>query len=219
MIAGRKKRIARGRGERTSHSRASAQKTFGVRRELPVRSRSGIQLSQYDFARCLLWLVRSPRPSRNPLLPPSNHLPLRSSLPHTANTIQTQPVALDPPAAKAGLTRGGRTQSQGQEDGCAKNKVYTEDDLKGHERPGVSGGRRSPKERLSSRAAADPDDDNGTNTEAYWRDRARQFLDAIAQTDEQLPEKGRIRKFWQRRFDVTTGMKDNIGISTTGMPS
>src|SRR6266436_267506 len=77
--------------------------------------------------------------------------------------------------------------------------------------PGVSVVGDPPKRGSRRAPPADPDDDNGTNTEAYWRDRARQFLDAIAQTDEQIAQKKEeIRKFGSGGFDVTTGMKDNI---------
>src|SRR5882757_2174316 len=99
---------------------------------------------------------------------------------------QTQPVALDPPPPK----------QDSLAEAARKAKAKKTD----------------PPKRGSRRAQpADPDDDNGTNTEAYWRDRARQFLDAIAQTDEQIAQKKEeIRKFGSGGFDVTTGMKENI---------
>src|SRR6266436_6564643 len=77
--------------------------------------------------------------------------------------------------------------------------------------PGVSVVGDPPKRGSRRAPPADPDDDNGTNTEAYWRDRSRQILDAIAQTDERIAQKKEeIKKFGSGGFDVTTGMKDNI---------
>ena len=47
--------------------------------------------------------------------------------------------------------------------------------------------------------------------EAAWRARAQQFLDAIAQTDEQIVQKKEeIKKFGSGGFDVTTGIKNNV---------
>ncbi len=124
---------------------------------------------------------------------------------------QTQPVALDPPPPKQDSLAEAARKAKAKKTDAPKSKVYTEDDLKGMKGPGVSVVGDPPKRGSRRAQPADPDDDNGTNTEAYWRDRARQFLDAIAQTDEQIAQKKEeIRKFGSGGFDVTTGMKDNI---------
>jgi len=85
-----------------------------------------------DFCALLAYGCRSPRPSRNPLLPPSNHLPLaqqsfRTTAKHhpKRNPWHSTPRrqsqdSLAEPARKA---KAKKTMRQ-------KSKVYTEDDLK-----------------------------------------------------------------------------------------
>ena len=93
----------------------------------------------------------------------------------------------------------------------AKPKVYTEDDLSGMKGPGVSVVGETPKKGARRSQPIDPDGDGGQNQEEYWRGRARQLLDAISQTDDQIAQKkDEIKKLGSGGFDVTTGMKDNI---------
>ena len=62
---------------------------------------------------------------------------------------------------------------------------------------------RAPENNIST--------DGGENNEEYWREKARQILDAIADTDQQIAQKqDEIKKYGNGGFDVTTGMKDNI---------
>jgi hypothetical protein len=124
---------------------------------------------------------------------------------------QSQPAALDPPPAKQDSPAEAARKAKANKATPAKGKVYTEDDLKSMKGPGVSvigdPSRKGPRRAQPQ----DPDDDNGQSPEAYWRGRAQQFLDAIAQTDEQIAQKKEeIKKFGSGGFDVTTGMKNNI---------
>jgi len=51
----------------------------------------------------------------------------------------------------------------------------------------------------------------GGNDEQYWRERTRQILDALAQTDEEIAQKKEeIKKLGSAGFDVTTGFNRNI---------
>jgi len=94
---------------------------------------------------------------------------------------------------------------------AANAKVYTEDDLSRMKGPGVSVVGDAPKKGARRARPTDPDGDGGESSEESWRGRARQILDAIAQTDEQIAQKKEeIKKFGSGGFDVTTGMKDNI---------
>ncbi|HKV63582.1 MAG TPA: hypothetical protein VJO16_16875 [Candidatus Acidoferrum sp.] len=126
---------------------------------------------------------------------------------------QAQPATLDPPPAKQdSLAEAARKAKAKKPDVPPKGKVYTEDDLKGMKGPGVSVVGDPPRKNTRrSQPADDPDGDNGQNPEEYWRGRAQQFLDAIAQTDEQIAQKREeIKKFGSGGFDVMTGRKDNI---------
>ena len=47
--------------------------------------------------------------------------------------------------------------------------------------------------------------------EAYWRGKAKQLLDEIAATDQQIEKtKADIKKYGADGFDATSGYKDNI---------
>jgi hypothetical protein len=94
---------------------------------------------------------------------------------------------------------------------AAKAKVYTEDDLKAIKGPGVSVVGDAPKKGARRAPSTDADGDYVQNSEEYWRGRAQQFLEAIAQTDEQIAQKKEeIKEFGSGGFDITTGRKDNI---------
>lgn len=91
----------------------------------------------------------------------------------------------------------------------AKQKVYTEDDLAGMKSTGVSvvG---DPSKKTSRRLQPTGPDDN-SNDEEYWRSRAQEILEAIAQTEEQIAQKKEeIKKLGSGGFDVTTGLKNNV---------
>ena len=125
-----------------------------------------------------------------------------------------QPATLDPPPAKqeslADAARKAKTNKK-QDAAPTKGKVYTEDDIKGMKGPGVSVVGDAPRKARRAQPANDPDGDNGQNPEEYWRGRARQYLDAIAQVDEQIAQKkDEIKKYGSSGFDVTTGMKNNV---------
>jgi hypothetical protein len=135
----------------------------------------------------------------------------QQSFAQSQTPTQTQPAALDAPPPKQDSLAEAARKAKANKPAPTKGKVYTEDDLKGMKGPGVSVVGDPLKKNSRRTQPVDPDEENGTNTEAYWRDRARQFLDAIAQTDEQIAQKKEeIRKFGSGGFDVTTGMKDNI---------
>jgi hypothetical protein len=124
---------------------------------------------------------------------------------------QAQPAAVDAPPQKQDSLAEAARKTKANKPQAPKGKVYTEDDLKGIKGPGVSVVGDPAKKGPRRAQPADPDDENGTNAEAYWRGRAQQSLDAIAQTDEQIAQKKEeIRKFGSGGFDVTTGMKNNI---------
>jgi len=124
---------------------------------------------------------------------------------------QAQPAPLDPSPQKQDSLAEAARKAKANKPAPAKGKVYTEDDLKSMKGPGVSvvgdASRKGPRHAQP----VDSDDGSGQNPEAYWRGRAQQFLDAIAQTDEQIAQKKEeIKKFGSGGFDVMTGRKDNI---------
>jgi hypothetical protein len=124
---------------------------------------------------------------------------------------QAQPATPDQPPKKEDSLAEAARKAKAKKPATTKGKVYTEEDLSGMKGPGVSVVGDAPKKGAHRVRPTDPDGDGGESSEEYWRGRARQILDAIAQTDDQIAQKKEeIKKFGSGGFDVTTGMKDNI---------
>ena len=100
---------------------------------------------------------------------------------------------------------------KGQKDKPKARKVYTEDDLSGMHKGGVSVVGNESKKSPRRARTADPEGDPEPNGEEYWRGRAQPILDAIAATDAQIAQlQEDIKKYGASGIDVTTGMKDNV---------
>ncbi len=122
-----------------------------------------------------------------------------------------QATNIDPPAQKQDSLAEAARKAKEKKPPAAKGKVYTEDDLSGLKGPGVSVVGEAPRKGARRAQPTDPDGDGGENNEQYWRERARQILDAIAQTDEQIAQKkNEIKKLGSGGFDVTTGFNQNV---------
>jgi len=159
----------------------------------------------------LLWpfsaaaLAQSSSPSQQPAASS------QQSFSQTQTPSQARPPATDPPPQKEDSIPEAARKAKEKKSASTKGKVYTEDDLAGMKGPGVSVVGDAPKKSVRRSQPADPDGYGGENNEPYWRERARQILDAIAQTDEQIAQKKEeIKKFGSGGFDVTTGFNRNI---------
>jgi len=140
--------------------------------------------------------------------PSSSSSPQSTAEPKTPS--QAQPAILDPPPQKEDSPAEAARKAKAKKPAAAKAKVYTEDDLSGMKGHGVSVVGEAPGRNTRRAQPTNPDEDPA-NSEQYWRARARQILDAIAQTDVQIAQKKEeIKKLGSGGFDVTTGMKDNI---------
>jgi hypothetical protein len=121
---------------------------------------------------------------------------------------QAKPAATDPPAPKEDSLAEASRKAKEKKAATTK-KVYTEDDLSGMKGAGVSVVGETP--RGSTRRPSTTYPDGGQNNEEYWRGMARQILDAIADTDQQIVQKqDEIKKFGSGGFDVQSGRQDNI---------
>jgi hypothetical protein len=122
---------------------------------------------------------------------------------------QTQPATLDPPPQKQDSLAEAARKAKANKP-ATKAKVLTEEDLSMLKGPGVSVVGDAPTPTKGAQRAQ-PGGNGGDSKEQYWRGRARQYLDQIAQMDELIAQKKEeIRKFGSGGFDVTTGRKDNI---------
>jgi chromosome segregation ATPase len=90
-------------------------------------------------------------------------------------------------------------------------KVYTEDDLSQMKRMGISVVGPEPRKAVRRARPAEPDGDVEPNGEEYWRARAQELLDAIAEADQEIAlKKDEIKRFGNGGFDATAGMKQDI---------
>lgn len=143
-----------------------------------------------------------------------------------------QPQSDSPPTSQSSAQSASQAQSQPQqkEDSVADaakkapkekakpKKVYTEEDLAGMRGSGVSvvGDEKPAGTGGTITNGADGNTKKGVEPmsgqdEDYWRGKARDLLDRIAATEQQIEQKkDEIKKQGSGGFDVTTGMKDNI---------
>jgi hypothetical protein len=97
-----------------------------------------------------------------------------------------------------------------------QGKIFTEDDLSGMRKEGVSVVGAESKKTSQLAPARTPatkgeEGDYEPNSEQYWREKARPIMEEIAVVTQQMEQlKEDIKKYGNAGFDVATGMKDNI---------
>jgi hypothetical protein len=124
---------------------------------------------------------------------------------------QAKPASSDQPPPKEDSLAEAARKAKEKKPATAKPKVYTEDDLSGMKGTGVSVVGETPGTSARDPKTTSPNNGGGENNEEYWRGKARQILDAIADTDQQMAQKqDEIKKYGNGGIDVTTGLKDNI---------
>jgi hypothetical protein len=190
---------------------------------LPARPKFGYGFSRCrDFLFCqticcglvvFMWasvtaLAQSSFPSQqssSPSLMASGQQPATQPQP----PAQAKPAAPDQPPQKEDSLAEAARKAKEKKTTPAKGKVYTEDDLSGMKGTGVSVVGETPKTGTRRPRTTYPS--GGGNDEEYWRGMARQLLDAITQTDQQIAEKKEeIKKFGNGGFDVQSGRQNNI---------
>jgi len=129
----------------------------------------------------------------------------------TQSQPQDQPATLDPPTPKQDSLAEAARKAKTNKPAPSKGKVYTEDDLSKMKTSGVSVVGAAPEKGARRTQPSNPDGDAGENSEQYWRGQARQILDAIAYTDQQIEaKKEEIKKYGSGGFDVNSGRRDNV---------
>ena len=154
----------------------------------------------------------------------SSSTPPAQSQTQSQNQSQTSSQPQTPAQADSGnnqqsLADAARKANADKEKPKAKH-VFTEDDLSslhgtisvvggGSSGGGASGGGSSSGSFQGSRPA--PAGSRGGNDEAYWRGRARQIKDQIAETDQKIDKvKDEIAKQGPAGVDPTTGLTQNV---------
>lgn len=122
-----------------------------------------------------------------------------------------QPQAQSQAQQKEDSVAEAARKAKGKKAVPAQGKVFTDDDLSGMRKEGVSVvGNESKKSVLAAKAPALEGEDD-PNSEQYWREKARPILEEIAAVNQQIEQlKEDIKKYGNAGFDVATGMKNNI---------
>jgi hypothetical protein len=133
------------------------------------------------------------------------------SSPPAQTQSQAQAAASGQPAQEEDSLAEVARKARAKKPAATNGKVYTEDDLSQMKRMGISV--VGPELRRAIRRArpTEPDGDVEPNGEQYWRARAQELLDAVAETDQEIAlKKDEIKRFGNGGFDATAGMKQNI---------
>ncbi|HXY24854.1 MAG TPA: hypothetical protein VEI73_09395 [Candidatus Acidoferrum sp.] len=136
---------------------------------------------------------------------PSQQTPPQQS--QTSSQTQSQPA----PSTQSKDTSVADAAKKSTADKPKPKKVYTEDDLSGMGKGGVSVVGSGNKNNSRRTPTGDSDGSYAPNGEEYWRSRSQPLLDAIAATDAQIDQlKEDIKKFGNGGFDVQTGRQNNV---------
>jgi DNA repair exonuclease SbcCD ATPase subunit len=148
--------------------------------------------------------------------------PVRCQSQSQSSSQQSQPQ----PEKKADAAAGGVQTSEKEKP--KRKKVYTEDDLFSMGGGGISvvgdATTTASKAGAAVTGTGSKEDAKGAagktgsnivpmsgEDEAYWRGKAKQLLDAIASTDQEIEKtKADIKKYGAEGFDATSGFKDNV---------
>jgi len=129
----------------------------------------------------------------------------------TSSQAQPQSPSQAPAQEKGDSLAEAARKAKAKKAAAAKGKVFTEEDLSGMNRNGVSVvGTESKKTAL--RPPAKQADVNSTeNGEEYWRGKARPFLNEMAEIDQQIAQlKEEIKKYGAGGFDIVSNYRNSI---------
>jgi hypothetical protein len=122
-----------------------------------------------------------------------------------------QPQAQSQAQQKEDSVAEAARKAKGKKAVPAQGKVFTEDDLSGMRKDGVSVVGNESKKSVQAARTPVPEGEDDPNSEKFWREKARPILEEIAAVDQQIEQlKEDIKKYGNAGFDVATGMKDNI---------
>lgn len=146
--------------------------------------------------------AQSPSPSQQQQSPPAGQ---------SQSQPQAQSQSSTPPEQKQDSVAEAARKAKAKKAAAAQGKVFTEDDLSGMKKGGVSVVGNDNVKRPRRAPASDGDGDYAPNSEEYWRSRSQPLLDEMADIDQQIIQlKEDIKKYGSGGFDVTTGFKDNV---------
>ena len=94
---------------------------------------------------------------------------------------------------------------------ASSRKVFTEDDISGMKKEGVSVVGTENQKRPKNTPASKENGEDPPNSEKYWRGEAQPILEKIADIDKEIaPIKEDLKKYGIGGFDVATGFRNNV---------
>jgi hypothetical protein len=143
-----------------------------------------------------------------PVLSLFPHAPSQSSQPSPSSQ---QPQAQSQVQQKEDSVAEAARKAKGKKAVPAQRKVFTEDDLSGMRKDGVSVVGNESKKSVQATKTPAPEGEDDPNSEQYWREKARPILEEIGAVNQQIEQlKEDIKKYGNAGFDVATGMKNNV---------
>lgn len=135
--------------------------------------------------------------------------PAGQSQSQSASQPQTQSQA--PPQNTQDSVAEAARRAKAKNAAAARGKVFTEEDLSGMPKDGVSVVGTEEKAPPSRPPSAGKNGEEVPSAEEYWRGKAQPILQEMAGIDQQIAQlKEDIRKYGNGGFDIITGMKNNI---------
>jgi chromosome segregation ATPase len=146
--------------------------------------------------------AQAPAPSQQQQSPPAGQ---------SQSQPQTQTQSSTPPEQKQDSVAEAARKAKAKKAAAAQGKVFTEDDLSGMKKGGVSVVGNDNVKRPRRAPASDGDGDYAPNSEEYWRSRSQPLLDEMADIDQQIAQlKEDIKKYGPGGIDVATGYKEGL---------
>ena len=139
-----------------------------------------------------------------------------ASQPQNPPAQQTAATQLNPPPQNDDSVADAARKSKTEKSKSAPKKVITDDDLSSIKGDGVSVVGEAGSGKKESNAAAEKAGDaapakSGAKDEAYWRGRAKQIRDQMANVDAEIEKtQEEIKKGGAAGFDPQTGLNQNV---------
>jgi hypothetical protein len=148
--------------------------------------------------------------------PPSQPQSQSQAQPKPQPEAQPTPQVSNDAAPKEESVVDASRKAKAKKEKPAHGKVLTDDDLSSLRGNGVSvvgdgsSGLSASQDSMSPRGEAGAAA-SGSHDEQYWRAKARDLLDQIAATDQEIAKtQEEIRKYGNVGFDPSTGLKKNV---------
>ena len=129
----------------------------------------------------------------------------------TSSQSQPQSTSQTPTQEKDDSLAEAARKAKAKKTAAAKGKVFTEDDLSGMNKSGVSVVGVESKKVTTRTPAKQGDANSAENGEEYWRGKAQPILNEIAEIDQQVTQlREEIKKYGVGGIEVASNYKNGV---------